>query len=386
MPSPLSRMELSEGWSFRQGGDKSEMAWLPVRTVPTDVYRDLLANEKIADPFKDLNELSVRWVADKDWEYRTRFDAPQWPINPGVQIDIVFQGLDTFATVNLNGTEVLKSDNMFLSHRVNVTKHLESSNVLEIVFKSARIRGQELLKEHSHEHRFIARQTEDGRIPVRKAQYHWGWDWGPIMSGTSGPWRPVYLEHYTSRINDVWAQSDVSGDLQRSRGTLFAAVDGSKAGDIVIISLSFDGQTAFENECSIGADGLAECHFEVTSPRLWYPRGYGGQDYYQIKAVLMRDGQVLHEQEKTIGFRTVELVQEPDSYGKSFYFRINGVDVFAGGSCWIPGSSYLSALSGQDYHDWIKLLAEGNQTMVRVWGGEYPLLYLDIQVWNSQTC
>src|ERR1700712_351757 len=130
MPPSLSRVELSEGWSFRQEADNSENAWLPVPTVPTDVYRDLLANEKIADPFKDLNELSVRWVADKDWEYKTQFDAPEWPIDPGVQVDIVFEGLDTFAAVTLNGTEVLKSDNMFLSHRVNVTKHLEENNIL----------------------------------------------------------------------------------------------------------------------------------------------------------------------------------------------------------------------------------------------------------------
>jgi beta-mannosidase len=101
-----------------------------------------------------------------------------------------------------------------------------------------------------------------------------------------------------------------------------------------------------------------------------YPFTHGDQPRHEISAVLIRNGEfVLDQVSKLIGFRKVELIQKLDDLGKSFHFRINGIDIFAGGSCWIPASSHLSALSRDDYYDWVKLLKEGNQNMVRVWGG-----------------
>ncbi|KAI0136843.1 glycoside hydrolase family 2 protein [Xylariales sp. AK1849] len=368
LPS-LERIELKKGWQFRQVNGKPDDPWRPIRAVPTDVYRELLANNEIADPFEDINELSVRWVADKDWVYKAQFEVRSATVGSSTTTDLVFEGLDTFATVSLNGTEILKSDNMFLSHRVNVSSLLKSDNVLEIVFRSAKLRGRELLQEHSKDHRFIARQTEDGRIPVRKAQYHWGWDWGPILIGTSGPWRPVYLETYTARVDDFWIQSCVDDELQLCSGSLNCRTAGAAGDDKVLLSLSFNGQIVFQQVCEVASDGVAKCSFEVRSPKLWYPVAYGKQDRYELAAVLSRDGQDLDKKSKLIGFRKVELIQDADEFGKSFYFRINGIDVFAGGSCWIPGSSYLSELSRPRYYDWIKLLIEGKQTMIRVWGG-----------------
>jgi beta-mannosidase len=373
---------LSAGWKLKQHGDESEHAWLPVETVPTNVYKDLLANKKIADPFKDLNELSVRWVADKAWVYRTEFSSPKQVT--GQSVCLVFEGLDTFAKASLNGIEILTSDNMFLSHRVDITRHLKPANVLEIVFDSAKLRGQELLTEHKHEHRFIARQTEDGRIPVRKAQYHWGWDWGPVLVGTSGPWRPVRLETYVARIGDFGARTHVDFESQSCGGTLFAEIEGAKAGDTVTISLSFGDQTVWQTESIVGHEcDLERCvvrtDFKISSAKLWYPRGYGNQDRYIVKAILRRGESPTNQltldiQHKYVGFRHVQLVQQEDESGKSFYFRINGHDIFAGGSCWIPGSSFLSEI-GDRYKDWIKLLAEGNHTMVRVWGGKYTFMH-----------
>ncbi|KAI1878887.1 hypothetical protein JX265_003064 [Neoarthrinium moseri] len=364
-----TRVELKDGWMLKQAGDESENAWLPVQAVPTDVYRELLANKKIADPFEDLNELSVRWVADQDWVYKKHFGVDLQAVSPGARLDLVFEGLDTFATVYLNGKEILTSENMFLSHRVNVNDHCRSDNVLEIVFDSARLRGQKLLEEHSHEHRFIARQTEDGRIPVRKAQYHWGWDWGPILVGTSGPWKPVYIDCYVARIDDIWVESQFSDDLKDCSGYIHGNTAGDLNGAKVSISLTYGGEQVFRTECVVGTDGSIKCPFAISSVKLWCPQPYGAPLRYRLDAALYRDGTVVDEKSKMIGFRKVELVQTPDASGKSFYFRINGTDIFAGGSCWIPGSSYLSELSKEKYYDWIELLQRGNQNMVRVWGG-----------------
>ncbi len=279
--------------------------------------------------------------------------------------DVVFEGLDTFAIVSLNGSKILTSDNMFVSHRVDISNLLQEDNVLEITFDSATLRGTELVKEHSYEHVFYVRQTDVSRMPVRKAQYHWGWDWGPILT-TAGPWRPVYLEQYTIKVTDVWYQASVTPDLKMCSGHLFAKVDGGRAqSQKVTLSIKLGAKTVFEKVCDISEDGLAQSEFSLSDPQLWHPYGYGPQTRYELKATIGS----YDTKSKLIGFRRAELIQEKDDYGKSFYFRINGVDVFAGGSCWIPADSFVSQISDQRYRDWMKLMVEGNQIMVRVWGG-----------------
>jgi beta-mannosidase len=124
-----------------------------------------------------------------------------------------------------------------------------------------------------------------------------------------------------------------------------------------------------EQQLAIPTNGKVALPFKVENPQLWYPLNYGKQTRYELQASVVRNGKELHSTSKLIGFRRTELVQEPDAHGKSFYFRINNVDVFGGGSCWIPADSYLSQITPERYYDWIKLMAEGNQVMVRVWGG-----------------
>ncbi|KAH6867852.1 glycoside hydrolase superfamily [Thelonectria olida] len=363
----LSTQELKTGWSMRRREDQSQDPWLPVQQVPSQVHIDLLANEKIPDPFVDANELLVQWIAEKDWVYRTQFRASPSTL---VRTDLVFLGLDTFATVSLNGKPILESQSMHTSHRVNISELLllNQANELQIVFESALLRVREIVRQHP-EHTFHVRQTEEGRIPVRKSQYNWGWDWGPILM-TAGPWRPVLLEQYVSRIDDIWAQYQVSPDLTTCSGDLYVRVgDDSQAGDKVLLSLIYEDKTIFQKECQIDSDGLAKTAFHIDEPSLWYPHGYGPQSRYQLSVGLIRTDTTLDTKSKLLGFRHCELIQEKDEFGKSFYFRINGVDTFAGGSCWIPGDSYLAQMSKDRYVDWVKLMVESNQIMVRVWGG-----------------
>jgi beta-mannosidase len=336
----------------------------------------------IPDPFKDMNELDVSWVAERTWYYRTAFATPGDRQVQGTNVDLVFEGLDTFATVTLNGEIIVKSDNMFLEHRVSITDLLadNAENTLEIAFEPAHRRGLELVKAHP-EHDFIVHQTDVTRGPVRKAQYHWGWDWGPILL-TSGPWKPVKLETYVSRIEDVRLDYDIRTN---SRGenvveySISAHVLGPAAEIQIDLALPGENITTREiNNTPHGApswryssDDYDAERFSINDPPLWWPRGYGPQHLCVLRVrSLARDGvTVLAEECRKIGFRKVELVQEKDQFGQSFYFRVNNVDIFVGGSCWIPGDSFLPRISSQDYRAWMQLLVEGNQNMIRVWGG-----------------
>ncbi|KAM0702473.1 hypothetical protein Q7P35_009901 [Cladosporium inversicolor] len=351
-----SRINLRTGWSMKESDSKE---WLPVSKVPSNVHVDLLANNIIPDPFLNTNELSTQEFASKSWLYRLELPLPPNPTsttttsNPPKFTDLVFSGLDTFATVTLNNKIILQSSNMHLTHRINITNHIhrgDAPNILEIHFDSALQRGRELVKAHP-EHQHFARQTEESRIPVRKAQYHWGWDWGPILM-TAGPWRPVWVEMYEARVEDVWVR-----------------VVGVPEGTEVLLCLSSEGRVVFEAVARTDGEGLAETEFSVEDVKLWHPLGYGPQHRYELSAKLHHNNVVAASSSKLIGFRTCELIQEPDNNGKSFYFRVNGVDIFCGGSCWIPGDSFLSEIKPERYHAWIKLLAASNQVMIRVWGG-----------------
>lgn len=374
--APTVTRLLSQGWEVRlsapPGSEGGEDRWLPAGHLPTEIHLDLFRNGIIPDPHLDFNELAVRWVADRQWTYRCRFDAP-----PGRgTTDLVLEGLDTFATVSLNGDEILVSENMFVEHRIDVTERLrprtspseEAANELVITFDSARKRGLQLVKEHP-EHRFIAHQTEISRVPVRKAQYHWGWDWGPILLAC-GPWKPIKLETFVTRIKNVRISYSLAEDLSAARVTAKVQTCGSSPPARCRVALN--GETVYSGEPSIsrGAQGF-EASFDIEAPQLWWPRGFGKQNMYGVEvSVMSHDEDVLDTVSKTIGLRQAELVREKDAFGESFYFRVNGVDIFCGGSNWIPADSFLVRTTPDQYREWIvSHVAEGNQAMVRVWGG-----------------
>ncbi|CAO2658394.1 Nn.00g061170.m01.CDS01 [Neocucurbitaria sp. VM-36] len=394
----LSSTPLTANWTFKQGNLSSNNENFSANDIPTEIHRDLLKHGQIADPFEDLNELSVRWVADETWTYQTTFDAPPNHSQLSVSTILKFGGLDTFASIYVNGELLLTSDNMFLEHRVDVTGKLTNvGNKLEVVFESARKKGVELVKQHE-EHRFIVHQTEISRGPVRKAQYHWGWDWGPILLAC-GPWKPISIETYTSRIVDLWLHYELAGDLKSAEVRVRVDYEGPLAGvsfnivnprtNEILASTTVTIRTGREKR-------TVEASIKLDDFELWWPRGYGTQGLYTIYAHAHTNiepsvSTPIHSISQTLGFRKAEIVQEPDGNGTSFYFRINNVDIFCGGSCWIPADSFLTRIASERYRSWVELAAEGNQTMLRVWGGgiyEADALYdaadeLGILVWQD---
>ena len=181
---------------------------------------------------------------------------------------------------------------------------------------------------------------------------------------TCGPWREVRLETYHGRIADLWLDYEVSKDFDSATGTAFARVEGS-IGQTVAFRLRLGTNVVLQETAKVGDDGLAKVEFRVHKPALWYPHGYGDQSLYEATASLMYGKTVLDTKTKKTGLRKVELVQEKDTHGKSFYFSINGVDVFCGGSDWIPADHFTPRLSKDKYRKWLELMVDGNQVMTR---------------------
>ncbi|RMZ01886.1 hypothetical protein D0860_07444 [Hortaea werneckii] len=378
-------VKLETGWSFKQT-DTQE--WHPVARVPTNVHLDLLDNKLIPDPFLGFNELQCQWVAETTWSYKVTLPSIT-PAQTGMKHVLAFDGLDTFATVRLDGNVILQSDNMFIMHRVDISRHLmpQGPHTFEIEFKPALLEARKIRDAHP-EHRWVGFNGDVSRLAVRKAQYHWGWDWGPELM-TCGPWREVRLESYHARIKHMRVDYDVAPDLQSVRGTIQAAVEGP--GKQVEFAAALDGVQVFSGITDVGDDGKAAVEFIVKQPKLWYPHGYGPQSLYSVTASLLDGSEVLHSLSKRTGFRKLDLVPDTDEVGKSFYFRINGVDVFCGGSDWIPADSFTPRISAARYRKWLQMMVDGYQVMIRIWGGgiwEEDVFYelcdeLGILVWQD---
>ncbi|KAJ5180934.1 Glycoside hydrolase family 2 immunoglobulin-like beta-sandwich [Penicillium capsulatum] len=361
----LNHYDLSSGWTFR---DRDAQEWMPVPKVPSVVHQDLIANKQLDDPFMGFNEIKAQWVNEKSWVYRNTFQSPLAP--EGAAVDLVFDGLDTFATVKLNGQTILKSDNMFLGHRVNVTKALqaEGEHTLEIEFDCALLKAREIRAQHP-EHKWAGFNGDTSRLAVRKAQYHWGWDWGPMLM-TAGIWRPVRLEVYTARVLDLWPRAHLEPGQQIAEVIANAEIDTIVGGvHKALFSLTLGGNKIAQQEVPVYIDGQAQVSFRVNHPELWWPHGYGPQNLYEVSATLLHGDETVDHISKKIGIRTAEVVQQLDKHGKSFFFRINGMDIFCGGSCWIPADSLLPNIKAERYRKWIELMVAGRQVMIRVWGG-----------------
>ncbi len=181
------KTELHTNWQFRKKGD---VKWLKA-TVPGTVHTDLMANKIIPDPYYRDNENKVQWVSREDWEYQTSFNVEEKTLSKK-HIDIVFEGLDTYADVYLNGNKILSADNMFRTWHVDVKSLLKvKTNNLYILFHSPD-KMVDLLATAALP---MVRPCENNRHYVRKAQYHYGWDWGPKLT-TSGIWRPIKIAAY----------------------------------------------------------------------------------------------------------------------------------------------------------------------------------------------
>ena len=359
----MIQQSLNGDWQFRQAG---ESEWLPAH-VPGGVHTDLLALGRIPDPFVADNELKVQWVAESDWEYQCSFQVePALLSQP--HTFLVCDGLDTLAEVTLNGHALGRTDNMFRQYRWEVGPWLQAgSNQLTIRFASPVLYTRRRYAERA------LPGVSDVHIPggayLRKAPCHFGWDWGPKLPPI-GIWREIRLEggslacleevhlrqeHHAGEVTILaslntqdWQPAELSAKLQVT----------APGGQVQTTTAHLD--------C-----GFAELALTIKNPQLWWPNGYGAQPLYQVVVTLLAGSKVLDQRQYQLGLRTLELRQQPDPYGISFTFVVNGVPVFAKGGNWIPSDSFPTRITPQQLDHLIHSAALANFNMLRCWGGGY---------------
>jgi len=370
---------LNSGWEFHQlmpansvaasaasANDSSQ--WRPA-VVPGCVHLDLLRNKLIPDPFYRDNEAKLQWIENADWEYRTTMQA-----TPAVlaqkNVDLVFEGLDAYAKVYLNDKLVLTGDNMFREWRVSVKADLKPGmNTLRVVFPSPIKAASEIAATDP----WRARTHTEEKTYLRKAAYEYGWDWGPRFV-TSGIWLPARLEAWdVARIPNVHIrQLDVSSAVAH----LLAEVEVTAA-DSGSATISLDyGVTGKRSEASRTVQlqpgvNHVSLPVDIANPQLWYPAGYGAQPIYKFQVQLKMGRQLLDDSTAKTGLRSIVLRREPDQWGRSFEFVVNGIPVFGKGADVIPFDSFPTRVTTQQYRSVLQSAVDANMNMIRHWGGGY---------------
>jgi beta-mannosidase len=373
----MRRFVLEAGWQFRQHDPGCSLednwtaanGWLPA-TVPGVVHSDLLSLGKIPDPFLEMNETEVQWVGECNWLYLGRFTWSSDDLREEDEAALCFGGLDTFATVWLNGRRILVSDNMFLPHRVPVQEYLRpGENELRILFESALSKGRSLQAELGET---AVWNGDSSRVYVRKAQYHYGWDWGPTLL-TAGPWRPVWLEVSPARISRLYAPVELDETLTRAHLPVEIVVESSHRIPGAAVELTVygpGGQVATRASVPLTDSALVHS-LTLENPELWWPNGYGSQPLYRLLVTLLSDGEIIDTQEQRLGIRRLRLVQDEiqGEAGGSFRFEVNNIPIFCGGANWIPADMLLPRVTPDRYRAYLQRAAKAHMQMIRVWGG-----------------
>lgn len=384
---PASQL-IGSGWQFRAIADTMHPGvadWHP-SAIPSEVHTDLQSAGLIPDPFVADNEKRLQWIGEQDWEYRTTL-RPEPSIRTRQHIELVFDGLDTFAEITLNGHPLLKADNMFRAWRADIRPLLHSGdNELRVVFHSPYkvmtpivAKLPYILPGSGYE----AYDPAKGIYPVghyiRTAGYEYGWDWGPKLV-TMGIWRPVHIEAWDDvRITNLHIEQ-TSVTAERALLTAEIDVEAAHAGKA---KFNLDLQSLSEGtgqSTQVHADQILDAGINhlriplrIEHPHRWFPAGYGPQDRYRISLELKNENgaKLLDAARETIGLRSVELRRQPDQWGVSFAFVVNEIPIFAKGANVIPMDSFPARVTPQRERALLTAARDANMNMIRMWGGGY---------------
>ena len=347
------------------------------------VQTDLLQVGLIPDPFFGDNEKQLQWIGLTDWEYRTEFAVDATMLRRK-HIDLVFDGLDTFAEVTLNGRALLHTDNMFRTWRAEAKPLLKpGNNVLTVLFRSPINTMTPVVAALPYilpGTGFEAFDRDNGIFPVsqylRKSPYQFGWDWAPKFV-TQGIWRPVRLEMWDElRIVDLHIEQR---SVTKARALASAEVEleasAAMKADFQIRVVAPNSMVSIVRQKGVTLDSgenRISIPLRIASPALWYPNGYGRQDRYSVSVVVVNaTGIAIARAQVKTGFRSVELRRDPDKWGTSFEFVINGIPVFAQGANVVPFDSFPSRVTLAQQRRILQSARDSNLNLIRMWGGGY---------------
>ena len=334
--------------------------------VPSCNYTDLLKANKIPDPFLGMNENETAVLGDRDWEYKRTFEADD-ELLCAPRAELCCDMLDTVFRIYINGKEVLSDCNSFIGYRVDIKGVLKmGTNEISVIFSAPRPYAEKEMK------RLNVSASTTGLQSVtfiRKAQCHFGWDWGPVVP-VSGITKAIYIDYGgVTRIADLYveqrhssgkvtlcANAEITGGYQTEYTLTVKAPDGAETAKKGIASGSFARE------------------FEINDPVLWWCADLDGgkrQQLYTVTLSAVDESGARIERSVKVGLRTIELDRSEDEYGRNFRFLVNGVPIFAKGANWIPADSMPDRVDEARLKYLLDAAVRAGFNMIRVWGGGF---------------
>ena len=374
----FSYQSLNSGWNLQTDTLSIDLQV----DIPSVVQADLYENGLIPHPYLGKVEQDLQWIPQQIWDYSLKFDVDN-DIFEKDNIDLIFNGLDTYADVWLNGEKISRSDNMFVKYQKEVKNLLKKhGNELKVRFYPFDKQRDSLIE--TYRLRFPEKYAV-----MRKAAYQNGWDWAPRYLNV-GIWKDVELLGWNGfRVEKISVLTeDLDGNDAEMSANIRLCTDGPH--DLKFVVLHNDSQICAQ---SVSING--QCHvkipFELQNASLWWPNEMGEQSMTDFVVEIYENDKLIESQKVTTGIRKIELIEEPDSIGNAMYFKVNGKKVYIKGANYIPEEMIETWMSKEKT---IKLLAEcvpAHFNMLRVWGGGiYPPDYffdvcdsLGIMVWQD---
>lgn len=352
---------LSQGWTLT--GDTLNIN-LPVN-VPSVVQQNLYDAGLIPHPYLGTVEETLLWISDHPWTYATHFNVDQKMLEKDV-VELVFEGIDTYASVTLNGQKLFDADNQFRIWRTDVKPLLKDQDNL-LVLDFPRYDSLQLALYNDHQPRLPEKYAV-----TRKAPYQHGWDWAPKYKNV-GIWKPVSLVAWSNaRLDNAYIVTN-EVEEEQAKLTLHLDVESTAPGDYSVEILS--NRKVFQKFPLQADQGNQHKMFSFTieNPRLWWPNEMGEQYLYDFEIRLKSSDKILDSKQIKTGVKTVQIVQEPDAKGFSFYFKVNGVPMYAKGANYVPEEMIETWIKPENTQKLLKMAQEAHFNMLRVWGGGiYP--------------
>ncbi len=380
---PKISLELTGKWEFkdyplsaRRMRDIDSAHW-QTTSVPCSIFNSLIAAGQIKQADINAHPENFSWVSERPWIYRKIFDAPTELLNCD-RVDLVFDGLDTIASIWLNNKLIGRTNNMFTPFRFDVTPFLKPrNNSLLVKFEPAIQYAGKLMN------RYTSFSESDFRNPyrvyIRKAQYQFGWDFCPALPGC-GIWRPVRLEGTKkARLADLHIRTIGCNQHYADIKVAIKLDTVTRKEFLCKLTLSCLDKTIEHNLTFSPGECSQSTVIRIERPFLWWPAGYGRQHLYLLGLKLLSGDEIIDQAQKRFGIRTVKLNRSSDEPyprakrrdGEKFQFEVNGQPIFAKGANWVPASIFAGSVTSGDYHKLLLAAAESNINMLRIWGGGY---------------
>ena len=334
------------------------------------VQEILISKGELPDPFVGMNENKFDWIENYEWEYRSIFSSDSIDITKN-KIELQLPWVDTYAKIYLNDSLILETSNSFLPYFIQIKKRIKKgNNLIKVVFTPPILKHQTTAIEHGI---FYPAPNDVGSIQVaplvRKPQYQFGWDWTMRMN-TIGFIQPVSIISYdqlllkTTHIESF----DIDDSVAKMNLNLYFT---DTLNQSVILESNYIG---LNNYASI-KNGKLFFSFDIHNPKLWWPRGQGKQHlYFDTILIKSLEGDIIQKIDVKFGIRKSELIQERDSLGTAYYFKVNEKAIFCKGANLIPMDVFPSKITKEKIKNLVKQMISSNFNIVRVWGGGF---YLD---------